>query len=36
MKREVYLDFTYSAAFSPAMRPLFMAKPMVFPGRIKT
>lgn len=29
-------DFMYSTAFSPAMRPLFKAKPMVLPGRIKT
>ena len=28
--------FAYSAAFSPAMRPLFRANPMVLPGRIKT
>ena len=31
-----FMDFAYSAACSPAIRPELIANPMVLPGRTKT
>jgi hypothetical protein len=36
VKGYLAMVLAYSTAFSPAMRPLFTAKPMVLPGRTNT